>query len=94
MAAINLRDRDSLHGRAFDVLCPVLWLHGTNDAVYGVDNAKEEIKLFANSPDAAFKEIEGGEHFLNVTNTKEVDQAVVEFVKKHGNLAEMLRVDG
>ena len=27
MAAINLRDRDGLHGRLFDVRCPVMWLH-------------------------------------------------------------------
>lgn len=27
MAAINLRERDTLHGRLFDVRCPVLWLH-------------------------------------------------------------------
>lgn len=27
MAAINLRDRDGLHGRVFDVKCPVLWMH-------------------------------------------------------------------
>lgn len=27
MAAINLRDRDGLHMRASDVVCPVLWLH-------------------------------------------------------------------
>lgn len=27
MAAINLRDRDGLHARLFDVKCPVLWLH-------------------------------------------------------------------
>lgn len=27
MAAINLRDRDGLHGRLSDVNCPVLWLH-------------------------------------------------------------------
>lgn len=27
MAAINLRDRDGLHGRVFDVTCPVLWMH-------------------------------------------------------------------
>jgi hypothetical protein len=27
MAAINLRDRDGLHGRLFDVRCPVLWMH-------------------------------------------------------------------
>ena len=27
MAAINLRERDGLHGRLWDVKCPVLWLH-------------------------------------------------------------------
>lgn len=27
MAAINLRERDGLHGRLFDVRCPVMWLH-------------------------------------------------------------------
>jgi pimeloyl-ACP methyl ester carboxylesterase len=27
MAAINLRDRDGLHGRVVDVKCPVLWMH-------------------------------------------------------------------
>lgn len=27
MAAINLRDRDGLHGRLADVKCPILWLH-------------------------------------------------------------------
>ena len=27
MAAINLRERDTLHGRLFDVHCPVMWLH-------------------------------------------------------------------
>jgi hypothetical protein len=27
MCAINLRDRDGLHMRLDDVLCPVLWLH-------------------------------------------------------------------
>jgi pimeloyl-ACP methyl ester carboxylesterase len=27
MVAINLRDRDGLHGRLFDIRCPVLWMH-------------------------------------------------------------------
>jgi hypothetical protein len=27
MAAINLRERDGLHGRLFDIKCPVMWLH-------------------------------------------------------------------
>ena len=27
MCAVNLRDRDGLHGRLVDVRCPVLWMH-------------------------------------------------------------------
>ena len=29
VSAINLRDRDGLHARLYSVLCPVLWLHGS-----------------------------------------------------------------
>lgn len=27
MAAINLKERDGLHSRLFDIKCPVMWLH-------------------------------------------------------------------
>lgn len=60
MAAINLRERDGLHGRLLDVKCPVLWMHGTDDVVYSLSNAKEEIKLFINSKDANLVTVEGG----------------------------------
>lgn len=64
-AAVNLRDRDGLHGRVGNVRCPVLWLHGTEDAVYSVANAQEEIKLFTGSPKAEVVVIQGGHHFLS-----------------------------
>lgn len=64
-AAVNLRDRDGLHGRLSNVRCPVLWLHGTDDAVYSVKNAQEEIKLFTGSPKAELVVIQGGHHFLS-----------------------------
>ena len=80
MAAINLRERDGLHGRLSDIRCPVLWLHGTNDVVYSVKNAQEEIKLFVNSKKANLVVIEGGHHFLSFSNPKEVDQALIDFV--------------
>ncbi|KAH7072119.1 Alpha/Beta hydrolase protein [Paraphoma chrysanthemicola] len=83
MAAINLRDRDGLHSRAGDVVCPVLWMHGTDDAVYTVANAQEEIKLFTGSPDARLKVIEGGKHFLSASHPEEVFGSVVEFVEKY-----------
>jgi pimeloyl-ACP methyl ester carboxylesterase len=86
MAAINLRDRDGLHGRLFDVRCPVLWLHGTSDPVYSVKNAQREIKKFVNSPDAQLRVVEGGEHFLSFSHPKDVDAALVEFVGKYSKV--------
>lgn len=84
MAAINLRDRDGLHGRLFDIRCPVLWLHGTADPVYSVRNAEREIKKFVNSPDAQLKVVDGGQHFLSFSHPKDVDAALVDFVGKYG----------
>ena len=80
MAAINLRERDGLHGRLFDVTCPVMWLHGTSDAVYSVRNAEEEIKMFENSPEANLVVVQDGQHFLSASHPREVDEALVEFV--------------
>jgi pimeloyl-ACP methyl ester carboxylesterase len=84
MAAINLAERDGLHSRLSDVVCPVLWLHGTDDAVYSVANAEVEMKLFVNSPDARLQVVEGGKHFLSFSHPEEVDGALVEFVGKYG----------
>tara|TARA_R110002003_G_scaffold45_15_gene3583 strand:+ start:17977 stop:18171 length:195 start_codon:yes stop_codon:yes gene_type:complete len=56
---------------------------GTDDAVYTIANAKEEIVLFKGSPDARLEVIEGGKHFLSASHPKEVFGAVVEFVKKY-----------
>ncbi|RMX92347.1 hypothetical protein D0867_14621 [Hortaea werneckii] len=83
MAAINLKERDGLHSRLFDVRCPVLWLHGTSDVVYSADNAREEIALFVNSPDAKLKVIENGQHFLSFSHPKEVNEALLEFVGRY-----------
>jgi len=82
-AAINLRERDGLHGRLTNVKCPVLWLHGDADVVYTVDNAKEEIKLFDNSPDKNLVIVKGGHHFLSSTHPTEVDTALIEFISKN-----------
>ena len=82
MAAINLRVRDRLHGRLFDVRCPVMWLHGTSDAVYSVENAQEEIKMFVNSPEARLTVVDDGQHFLSASHPHEVDNALLQFVGK------------
>lgn len=82
MCAINLRDRDGLHGRLYDVRAPVMWMHGTSDQVYSPTNAQEEILLFVNSVDAKLVQVPEGHHFLSASNPKEVEPAVIEFVKK------------
>ncbi|KAL8813083.1 MAG: hypothetical protein Q9223_003524 [Gallowayella weberi] len=82
MAAINLRERDGLLGRLFDVQCPVMWLHGTEDAVYSIANAEQEIRLFTNSPSANLVTVKDGQHFLSASHPQDVDNALVEFVEK------------
>jgi pimeloyl-ACP methyl ester carboxylesterase len=85
MAAINLRERDGLHGRLPDVRCPVLWLHGTDDLVYSVSNAQEEIKLFTNAKSANLVTVANGAHFLSASHPQEVDQALINFVGEWAN---------
>lgn len=83
MCVLNLRDRDGLHGRLFDIRCPVLRMHGTEDAIYSVRNAEEEMKLFVNSSDARLKVVEGGSHYLNYTHAGQVDAVLVEFLSRY-----------
>ena len=54
ISSINLRDRDGLHSRLNSVRRPVLRLHGTEDPVYSVVNAEDEMKLFRNAPVPSF----------------------------------------
>lgn len=82
MAAINLAERDGLHGRLFDVKCPVLWLHGTDDAVYSVANAEQEVKMFTQSPSAELQTVQGGAHFLSASHPQDVDSALINFIGK------------
>jgi len=80
MCAINLRDRDGLHGRLDGVKCPVLWIHGTEDSVYSVANAEHEIKMFVNSPHATLKVVKGGQHFLSASDPAAVNDAARDFI--------------
>ena len=82
MCAINLRDRDGLHGRLDSVHCPVLWMHGTKDQVYSVANAEEEIKLFSRAADATLSVVDGGQHFLSASDPDAVNPAAVAFLKR------------
>jgi len=82
ISSINLRDRDGLHGRLDDVRCPVLRMHGTEDRVYSVVNAEDEMKLFISSPGAELRVVEGGQHFLSASNPDAVNPATAEFIDR------------
>jgi microsomal epoxide hydrolase len=45
----------------------------------------EHIKRFTSSVDAKLVMIEGGAHYLNATNPKEVNKALLAMVKKYGS---------
>lgn len=83
MAVLCLMSRDSLTLRLGDVECPVYWLQGTEDAPYGCVVQKEQIELFAGSKEAKLRIVEGGAHYLNATNPREVNEAVLEMVGKY-----------
>jgi pimeloyl-ACP methyl ester carboxylesterase len=82
ISAVNLRDRDGLHGRLDSVRCPVLWIQGTADQVYSVRNAEDEIRRFVNAAHAELRVVEGGQHFLSASNPDDVDAATVEFIER------------
>jgi pimeloyl-ACP methyl ester carboxylesterase len=82
ISTINLRDRDGLHARLDGVRCPVLRMHGTEDPVYSVANAEDEMKLFVNSPGAELRVVEGGRHFLSASDPDDVNAATVEFIDR------------
>ena len=82
ISSINLRDRDGLHGRLDGVRCPVLRMHGTEDPVCSIANAEDEMGLFANSPEAELRVVEGGQHFLSASDPDAVNAATVEFIAR------------
>jgi pimeloyl-ACP methyl ester carboxylesterase len=57
-------------------------MQGTEDPVYSVPNAEEEIRLFTNSAGAELRVVDGGRHFLSATHPDVVDSAAVDFVKR------------
>jgi pimeloyl-ACP methyl ester carboxylesterase len=82
ISTINLRDRDGLHGRLDGIRCPVLRMHGTEDPVYSVANAEDEMRLFVNSAHADLRVVEGGQHFLSASDPDAVNPATAEFITR------------
>ncbi|ORY57801.1 putative alpha/beta hydrolase [Pseudomassariella vexata] len=82
IAVINLAERDGLLLRLPYIKCPVHWLAGTDDPVYGTIIPAEQIKLFTSSKDTKLDIIQGGAHYLNATHPREVNSALLDMVKK------------
>ncbi|KAK4183004.1 hydrolase [Podospora australis] len=83
MALMNLLERDGLVLRVGDIKCPVYWLQGKEDPVFGTAIAGEHIKLFTSSVEATLELVEGGGHYLNATSPKEVEAAILRMVGKY-----------
>ncbi|OAA37900.1 hypothetical protein NOR_06977 [Metarhizium rileyi] len=83
MALACLMERDGLLLRLRDVKCPVHWLQGVEDPVFGNVVPKEQIKLFTGAPEARLTLVKGGGHYLNTTSPKEVDKALLTMVMTH-----------
>ncbi|EXK32439.1 microsomal epoxide hydrolase [Fusarium oxysporum f. sp. lycopersici 4287] len=83
IAVVNLFERDGLLLRLRDVKCPVYWLQGTADPVFGTTVPAEHIKLFTSSPEATLELVEGGGHYLSATNPKEINEAILKMVNKY-----------
>ncbi|KAJ6439735.1 hydrolase [Purpureocillium lavendulum] len=85
MALNNLLERDGLLLRLRDITCPVYWLHGAEDPVFGRPAAEDHIKLFTNAPEATLEFVEGGGHYLNATSPKEVNAAITKMLQKYAH---------
>ncbi|KAI6363223.1 hypothetical protein MCOR25_005942 [Pyricularia grisea] len=83
MALVNLVERDGLLWRLRDVVCPVYWLQGTKDVVFGVELCREHVELFVKAVERDLVFVEGGGHYLNATSPEEVEAAVLRMVAKY-----------
>jgi len=69
-----------------DGTVPILYIRGTEDGVFSKEAAEKDIAALAKSgvSSVQFEEIQGGQHAANWNKAEEVNQLVVEFVKKYG----------
>ncbi|KAJ4187593.1 hypothetical protein FALCPG4_006926 [Fusarium falciforme] len=82
-AVANLLERDGLLLRLRDVKCPVYWLQGPEDPVFGKSVPAEHIKLFISSPEATLTFVDGAGHYLSATSPKETEEAILKMVKTY-----------
>jgi pimeloyl-ACP methyl ester carboxylesterase len=75
-----LVERDSLLDRLAEISCPVLVLHGDQDAAYPVERAREIADGVKNALPLVV--VPGGAHFLSFTDPAEVNPQLEEFLAR------------
>lgn len=73
--------RDSLVERLAEITCPTLVLHGSADAAYPVAHAQQIAEGVPGAEPLVL--IEGGGHFLSLTDADEVNPALRAFLLRH-----------
>lgn len=73
--------RDSLVPRLAEIRCPTLVLHGSADAAYPVDHAEQIVDVVPRAEPLVV--VEGGAHFLSLTDADEVTPLLGAFLAEH-----------
>jgi 3-oxoadipate enol-lactonase len=73
-----LNRKEDLSDRLSQIACPVLFIHGTNDAAFPVSVAHEMSGLVADSRGVI--EVDGGAHAVGLTHPQAVTPAIAEFM--------------
>jgi pimeloyl-ACP methyl ester carboxylesterase len=82
---IPLVKRDGMLDSAPQIRCPALVLHGSTDAAYSVDRAYELAEALPNAEPPVI--IEGGAHFLSLTDADAVNPHLRAFLDRTPRLA-------
>jgi pimeloyl-ACP methyl ester carboxylesterase len=81
LALHALVDRDDLLGRLKEIRAPSLVLHGAEDHSYEPSHGQAIAEGLANSKELML--VEGGAHYLNMTDPKPVNAALSRFLERH-----------
>lgn len=76
-----LIDREDIHDRLSDIMCPALVIHGTADAAISTDKAERLCRELGNCVD--FVAIEGASHAANMSHPDEVNTAMRSFLQRY-----------
>lgn len=76
-----LVERDGLVDRLGEVRCPTLVLHGSADGAYPVAKAQQIVDGIPGAEPLVV--VEGGAHFLSLTDASAVTPPLTEFLRKH-----------